>query len=273
MRRLNRLALSAIALLVLPAIALVAATPAAAQGPTADFQLDDYLVDIDGKRVGAEVWKSRIAGEMLVIAPALASPVRLVLRDGRVETVQLMKVDKRADGGLTLLPNASDRQLGTFSVAAGGDGVSFKIDGSTVELKQKPPLLGSQDLRGMKDYSRDYVRLAEQYTPSKAFIDKLRSEGRPVRVEVYFGSWCPFCQQMVPRMMKVAEELAGSGIEVDFYGLPQGDAFTQDPKAKRLKITGVPTGVVYIGDREVGRIQTNGWKIPELTLNSFLVKN
>lgn len=262
-----------LARLALFALALLAALPLAAQGPTADFQLSDYLVTIDGKRVGAEVWQSRIAGEMLIITPALDSPVRLSLRDARVETVQLMKVDKRSDGGLTLLPDASDRPLGTFSVAPNGDGVSFEMDGSNVELKQKPPLLGSQDLGGMKDYSRDYVRLAEQYKPSKPFLDRLRSESRPVRVEVYFGSWCPFCQQMVPRMMKVAEQLDGSEIEVDFYGLPSGDAFAQDPKAKQLNLTGVPTGVVFIDGKEVGRIQTNGWKIPELTLNSLLVKN
>ncbi len=269
MRRLQgTLTLAALALVL-----LAAPSPAAAQGATADFQPIDYVVTFDGTEIEAGVWQSRIAGEMLIVSDQLPSPVRLVLREARAETVQFMKVDQRADGGVTVLPDASDRQLGKFQVATGAAGVSFSLDGKTVELKQKPPLLGSQDLGGMKEYSRDYVRLAEQYKPSKPFLDRLRTESRPVRVEVYFGSWCPFCQEMVPRMMRVAEELGGSKIEVDFYGLPQGEAFTTDPKAKALDIHGVPTGVVYIGDKEVGRIQSNGWKIPELTLNSLLVKN
>jgi thiol-disulfide isomerase/thioredoxin len=255
------------------AFCLLALAPLfAAEGPIADFQLADYVVTVDGAQVDAEVWQSRFAGEMLIVGNEFDSPLRLVLREARVETVQFMKVDKRTDGGLTLLPDATEQVLGKFKVSPMGDGVSFEADGHAIGLRQKPPLLGTQDLGGMKAYSRDYVRLAESYAPSQAFIDRLRAESRPVRVEVYFGSWCPFCQEMVPRMMRVAEELVGSKIEVGFYGLPQGDGFSQDPKVKSLKITGVPTGVVYLEGREVGRISANGWKIPELTLNGLLVK-
>jgi thiol-disulfide isomerase/thioredoxin len=257
---------------MLALVVLASSSSAAAQGPIADFQPADYVVSIDGAKVDAEVWQSRIAGQLLILSDGLSGPVRLILREARVERVQFMKVDKRADGGLTLLPDASDGDLGEFKVAPGGSGVLFSVDGHAVELGQKPALLGDQDLAGMKAYSRDYVRLAEAYTPSKPYLDRLRSEGRDVRVEVYFGSWCGFCQEYVPRMMRVAEELAGSQIDFDFYGLPQGHAFEQDPKAKALSITGVPTGVVYMDDREIGRIQANGWKIPELTLNGMLVK-
>lgn len=244
----------------------------AAEGATADFEPADYLVTYGGAQVEAEVWQSRIAGEMLILSDTFSSPIRLSLRDATVDTVKLLKVDKRADGGLTLLPGASDRDLGKFKVSPGGGGVSFAMDGHAIELKQKPALLGAQDLGGMKAYSRDYTRRAEEYTPSNTFIDRLRAEGRAVRVEVYFGSWCPFCQEMVPRMMRVAEDLAGSKIDVNFYGLPQGEAFSLDPKVKALGITGVPTGIVYIDGKEAGRIQSNSWKIPELTLNSMLVK-
>jgi thiol-disulfide isomerase/thioredoxin len=254
------------------AIGLLATRPVVAQGATADFQPADYVVTVDGAAVKADVWQSRIAGELLILSDELSSPVRLVLRSARAESVQFMKVDRRADGGLTLLPEAADKFLGNFKVSAGGQGVSFEMDGRAIELKQKPPLLGAQGLDGMKAYSRDYVRLAEAYKPSKPFLDRLRSEGRAVRVEVYFGSWCPACQQMVPRIMRIADELAGSNIDVDFYGLPQGDGFTQDPRVKALKITGVPTAVVFVDDREGGRISANGWKIPELTLNSILIK-
>ena len=252
---------------------LLAAPAAAAEGATADFEPADFVVTVDSRELDAEVWQSRIAGQLLILSNDLGSPIRLSLRAGSAETVHFMKVDKRADGGLSVLPDAADRDLGGFKVAPGAAGVTFSLDGKTVQLSQKPALLGSQDLGGMKEYSRDYVRKADAYSPSAAFIGKLRGESRPVRVEVYFGTWCPFCQEMVPRMMRVAEELEGSKIAVQFYGLPQGDAFTQDPKAKALDITGVPTGVVYIDGKEAGRIKSNGWKIPELTLNGILVRN
>lgn len=256
------------------AICLVTAGPLAAQAPVADFRPTDHVVTLDGTDLFAEVWQSRMAGEMLILSPELASPIRLSLRNGQVDTVQFMKVDKRDDGGVTLLPNATDRSLGTFKVAPDGKGVSFELDGQTVILREKPPLLGEQDLAGMRAYSQEYVERAKAYSPSRPILERLREENRAVRVEVYFGSWCPACQQMVPRIMRVADELDGSNIQVDFYGLPQGDGFQQDAKVKALDITGVPTAVVFVDDRESGRISSSGaWKIPELTLNGILVRN
>ena len=252
------------------AVFLLAAGPLRAQ---ADFQPTDYVVTRDGVELFADVFQSRLAGQVLILSAELPSPVRLNLRDARAETVQFMKVDRRADGGVTVLPDAADRSLGSFRVSPDGKGVSFDLDGKTVELKEKPPLLGDQDLAGMRAYSQDYVRLAKAYLPSGPILDRLRSENREVRVEVYFGSWCPACQQWVPRIMRVADELSGSNIQVDFYGLPQGEGFDKDPKVQALKITGVPTAVVFIDDSEKGRISTNGWKIPELTLNGILVRN
>ncbi len=249
---------------------LLAAGSLFAQGATADFEPVDYVVRVDGRLADtAEVFQSRIAGAFLILSDELQVPVLLRLRDATVETVNLMKVDRRADGGLTLLPEPVTSSEGSFSVSGDGEGVSFAIGGRRVELRQKPPLLGRQDLAGMQEYSADYVRAAAAYSPSRPILERLRSEDRAVTLEVYFGSWCPFCQQVLPRIMRVGEELAGSNIRVDYYGLPRG--FGSDPKASALKITGVPTGVVFIGGREAGRITGNAWKIPELSLNKILV--
>ncbi len=92
-----------------------------------------------------------------------------------------------------------------------------------------------------------------------------------MRVEVFFGSWCGACATYVPRLIRVADELDGSNIAVDFYGLPRPPAFGQDPRAKAMKITGVPTAIVYVDGKERDRLENNDWKIPELSLNRVLV--
>jgi hypothetical protein len=74
---------------------------------------------------------------------------------------------------------------------------------------------------------------------------------------------------MVPRIMKVAEQLEGSRFSFDFYGLPPG--ITSDPEATRVDIHAVPTGVIYLGGKEIGRIEGSGWRVPELALNNLLV--
>ena len=125
-------------------------------------------------------------------------------------------------------------------------------------------------LAGLAAYSADYRKGAEAYSGSTPIIQKLRGETRPVTVKVYFGSWCNFCKQMVPRIMHVAEQLKGSKINIDFYGLPHD--IHSDRQAESLGISAVPTGVVYLEGKEVGRISGNGWKIPELAINNALTK-
>jgi hypothetical protein len=70
--------------------------------------------------------------------------------------------------------------------------------------------------------------------------------------------------------MKVATELEGSHINVEFYGLPRG--WGEHPVAGPLEIKVVPTAIVYIDDQEVGRITGNKWQSPEQTLIEILAQ-
>ncbi|MEE8278863.1 MAG: thioredoxin family protein [Thermoanaerobaculia bacterium] len=242
----------------------------AAGGALSGFRPVGYQFELDGETVAdAAIYQSRAAGAFLILSSALPSPVLLRLREARVETVHLLKVDQKADGTIDLLPGPTLDSLGGFRVTADRRGITFDLAGRQAVMREKAPLLGAQDLEGLVSHSPDYRRTAEAYAPSGPILNKLRAEERGVKVSVYFGSWCPFCQQMVPRIMKVAEELAGSNIKVEFYGLPR--AISSDREASRLGIRGVPTAVVFVDGQEVGRISGQSWKVPELAINNILV--
>ncbi len=251
------------------AAVLLAAAPAPAQEAARLFEPQAFVLELDGRAVGdAEVFQSRAAGALLVLSAQLPVPVLVRLREGQVETVAASDVGRNGDGTVALLASGPGQPRGSYRQTDDGEGIAFEIDGRRAVVREKPPLLGAQDLGGMEDYSPEYVRTAAAYSPSGPILERLRSQGQDVRVVVYFGTWCPFCQQMVPRMMRVAQELAGSKVQFDFYGLPRG--ISSDPEARRAGISGVPTGVVYVGRREVGRISGNSWKIPELAINRVL---
>lgn len=242
-------------------------------GALTDFQPVTYRFEVAGRPLAdAEIYQSRSTGSMLILAAELEAPVLIKLREGRVETVNLMKVDKKSDGSVTLLQNPTLAQLGSYRLTSDRTGVGFDLFGQEAVLKEKPHLLGNQTLEGMQAYSLEYVRGAEAYTPSNPVVAKLREQPEDVQVLVFFGSWCSACKQMVPRIMKVDEQLDGSKVKIDYYGLPQGQAFAADTRASSLGIKSVPTGVVFLDGKEVGRISGNGWKIPELAINNVLVK-
>ena len=244
--------------------------PAPGAGPVADFVPVAFLVDLDEKPdPEVEVFQSRSTGAFLILSSELPAPVRIRLREAQVETVNLMKVNRNDDGTVELLGDATLAAQPPFQLTADRTGLEFQVGEIKGLLREKPPLLGSSDIAGLLQHSPEYRRTADAYTPSDPIVSKLRDQTDEVEVRVFFGSWCSHCKQMVPRIMKVAEQLEGSKITFDFYGLPPFSS--PDPYAEENGINAVPTGVIYLEGKEIGRVSGSGWKVPELAINNLLV--
>jgi thiol-disulfide isomerase/thioredoxin len=259
--------------LVLGAALLTA--PASAVARQADPQLSDfqqigtYALEIDGKEAPkAEIYKSDRSAAILVLVSDLPSPVLLNPGTFDVQTLNLMKVAKQADGSIDLLANPGLQPQGSFQVD--GEKVVFGADGHRLALKPRPPLLKMQTGTALFAFSPEYGRNAKGYEPDGAAVKALRGQSKPVRVLTIFGSWCPHCTEFVPRLMRVEQAIGASKIKFDYYGVPRGSEMMKDPEVARLSVKGVPTGIVFIGDKEVGRILGNGWSNPEATLQSLI---
>jgi thiol-disulfide isomerase/thioredoxin len=264
----------AMATLLLAAAATTIAAPAVrAQIVPSDsvlrgFQkIGDYMLVVNGKEdKGAEIYQNNSLPAYLILGTALPSPVLLTPRAGTVETVQLMKVVKQKDGTVDLLADATLAPQGKFQLQ--DQNVVFTSEGRKASLTPKPPILGLKRSADLKSYSPDYVRTAQQYSPNAATIAALRKQAQPATVRVFFGSWCPHCKQHVPQILKIEDQLGGSKIRFEYYGLPHD---FKDPEVKRLKIKAVPTAIVYVNGREAGRLEGNDWNAaPEASLSRVL---
>ena len=251
-------------------LALAAVAPSGAASPAyKDFErMGDYILEVGGEvHAGAEMYSSHSVRAILVVSSKLPTPVLLWPGNGSVDAVNLMGMAKRDNGHIDLLPNAVVGSYGSFELRDGTD-VAFTAKGVEAVVKPKPALLGFQGLEGLTSHSPEYRVRADTYSPEDESLEALRGLSKEVRVQVYFGSWCPACGQMVPRIMKVAENLAGSKVKVEFYGLPR--EIGTDPRAKRYNVKSVPTGVVYVDGKEVGRITGNEWRSPEQALRAMV---
>ncbi|HEV8630853.1 MAG TPA: thioredoxin family protein [Thermoanaerobaculia bacterium] len=234
-----------------------------------DFEpLGDYYLEVGGARIPeVELFRSEKAGSaVLVFGPGLRGVTLLQPRAHAVQTLSMTKVAKRADGRVDVLADAVLTPAGDFTID--GREISFTIEGKAARLREKPYLLGLHPGRDLLLHDATYSFRAKLYQPSPALVNALRQATKPVRIRVFFGSWCPHCQQMVPRILRLEDALAGSTIHFEFYGLPT--LYGEEPEAKRMGIDGVPTGVVYRGNREVGRIAGEEWSIPELAIKKIL---
>lgn len=256
--------------LAIAAMLVVAASPALAQGDSLlqGFKLSpDYMLTIDGAvDETAEVYVSQRIPAFLALSEKLSTPFLLIPRTQQVQTVHIMKVAKKDEETVDLLPGAVMGVEGSFSIV--GQELHFSVGGHDVVLAEKPPLLGVKNAADLLTYSADYAHRAEAYTPATGAIAALKAETGDIRVRVFFGSWCPFCRQYVPRMVKVVEEIAGSAVKVDFYGLPH--QMSTDPVSGQNGINSVPTGIVWVDGKEAGRIQGDQWRSPEESLVQIL---
>ncbi|MCP4656776.1 MAG: thioredoxin family protein [bacterium] len=271
--RAGRMRVFARTIMALAVTALTAGTwPLAAQvpanAPLKDFEPNgEFLFELDGRELEhAEVFFSERAVAYLILAPELASPLLVNPRTSSVVSVHLMKVARREGGTIDLLADATLDPVSQFEVK--NHEVVFTLSGKTAKLKPRPPLLGRQSAQGLKDYDPQYARKAARYRPTSKYLETLKAQRKQVRVLVYFGTWCSTCKRVVPSTMKVADELRGSRIDFEYYGLVS--PLTDDPEAKRLGIHGVPTAVVFVSGEEAGRLTGSQLVSPEAALSRLL---
>ena len=226
-----------------------------------DFEpIGEYQFELDGEALtNAEIFQSRRAAAFLVLAPELSSPLLINPRTKSVESVHLMKVARQSDGSIDLLADASFGYLGTFRVA--GTELDFEVKGKSARLRPRPPILGFQEAELLRSQKPEYDRLASSYEPSARHLQALKSSDQDARVLIYFGTWCPTCSRLVPRMLRLSEELAGSKLDIDYYGLPH--EMSDDPATERDDIHGVPAGIVYVGGKEIARLGVQELNAPE----------
>ena len=258
---------------LLVALAVVAALPARGQQATPSdsvlrgFQATgEYVLLVNGQAdAGSEVFVNRNIPAYLIL-PTTLSPILITPGAGTVAIVPKAKIVRQKDGTVDLLADAVTKPQGKLVI---GDGrVDFTTEGKKAALGPKPPLLGLKKSAELKKHSPEYVQGAKAYSPNPVSIAKLKSQAAPVRVLVFFGSWCPHCKEMLPHLLRVEDEIRGSKIQFDYRGIPRD---FKDPEVQRLNVGTVPTAVVYDGKgREIGRITNNDWTAPEVALSVML---
>jgi len=258
-----------LALLFAAGAALAQAAPAIDNVLNGFARTGEYLLTVDGKPVpAAEIYRNDRLPAYLIVTQALPNPVLLMPGTMTVETVAAAKLVRQKDGTMAVTADAGTRPQGAFKID--GDKVVFASEGRNGSLGSNPPLLGIHNAQELKNHSPEYITTAAAYTPKPEIIAALKKQRKPVKVKVFFGTWCPHCKQHLPSLLRVEDEIRGSGtaIRFEYYGLPKG--FTSEPAAKKYNVDGVPLAIIFVDGKEIGRISGGGWESPEASLSNIL---
>jgi thiol-disulfide isomerase/thioredoxin len=272
LRGLHRTPARLAAVAATAALVAFAAGPVAAQSVPSDavlrnFEISgDFILSIDGKeQPKAEIYFSETARAYILMTSEFPSPILISAATQSVDTIDLMKVAKQPTGTIDLLADAVMQPAGKYTVD--GPNISFGYSGKKLRVSPRPYLLGKRTGAELLAHNPAYVRKANAYAPDAGIMKRLKAQKEPVRILTFFGSWCPHCSAHVPLLLKVEQGLAGSKFQFEYLGMPKGPAFGEVPEAKQYKIDGVPTSILFVGDKEIGRIPNSQWSNPEVALD------
>jgi thiol-disulfide isomerase/thioredoxin len=241
---------------------LSVAVPALAQGPPAPpsrpwTENFDYTVEVNGAiSPSARLFNAKGRPAMLLMCPELGGTVVIDLQQRQVRQIPVEAFRELPEGaGIEVAEGAVEGAPAPYTMD--GETVIFYWEGKRAKIIRKPPMVGEVTLDELLARLPIYRKGMDAYDPPTSDVSYLKGYELPVKVHVFFGSWCPHCRQTVPRFLKSLEAAGNDHISLAFTGVPP--QFREYPPARDKQVKGVPTFIVYDGDREIGRFSA----IPE----------
>jgi thiol-disulfide isomerase/thioredoxin len=254
-----------------------AASPAAADDGssssryllTGHFQLRiDEQVQEDARIYKAESG----APEILIAGGDLPGPLLLTARERTIRDVAPDKLSFPGDGQqIAVVEEGALGRQGPAKVT--GQKLYFHLPGGKRGIiEPREAILGEITAERILEDLPEFARNVDGYEANVGQI-RLLSSASDARVRVFFGTWCSHCEQVVPRLVKLQQQLEGEGPTITYHGVPR--RISEDPLARRLDVHAVPTAVVFRGDAldpasVVGKLSGAELDRPEQALSAAL---
>lgn len=249
--------------------ALAVLAPLAAAAPQPFFLSGKRIVRVAGTiDEQARVYIGQGVPRAVILSPVLGAPVFVASGEKTATVLDPARVQPSPDDPDAVLVDADGVTGGTPLTVAGLE-LRFAVAGKPVVVESHPPALHGDLTAEQLLTVPEYRRNARTYLPGKGDMRLLATITEPAEIDVFFGTWCPHCEQHVPRMVKVAQELRSSALTFRYHGL--SEKFADDPLARQYQVKAVPVALVKRGDKVVARIEGPSWARPESALSAILV--
>ncbi len=263
-----------VAFLVVTALFLVPARAEKAHKTLRDFiRTGKYTLFVSRKQQKkARIYHSKRGGAFLILGSDFGKPFVILPREKRVATVKEADVVNLSDKKADLGADAKLETIGEIGIDGRDITISQKGKGLIARLKPQRYALGRLTAEELLLHTPEYEADAARYRPDSEDVGRLVDSPTEVEILVFFGSWCPTCKRLVPRILRVNEAIEGSKVKIAYYGLPRGKAMRRDPQARKYGVTHVPTGIVFKDGKKVGRINPRSLNRPESAICSAVAR-
>jgi thiol-disulfide isomerase/thioredoxin len=206
------------------------------------------------------VYQSRDYQHLLVMPTGSEQVWVLNLIDRKVYDVPRNRVVITGRGAE--VTSAPAEEIGLFEKT--GADIVFAAGGETVRIYPAAPLTGEIELSTLLAKKPEYLEAAGEYRPDPGALARIREAG-PLRVVVFFGTWCSSCSRHLPTLIQTLEQADNPALVTRYIAVDEKLTVPKE-EIDRFRVHTTPTVIVLQGDREIGRIDG----LPELSMDQDL---
>jgi len=221
--------------------------------PRSWYRNYDYGIEVNGN-LNPEVGLFQIVGEklMLIYGPELDSGYVLSFTPKVVRPVPKSQVTSKGDLEVLVAQSAFDSGQPIPWMQDGPAAVIFYAGSDRYKILRVPPLEGTTNVEEIFKHNPIYKRGMEEYVPNSSSVAALKAVHQKATIEVWFGSWCPHCQRVVPRFMKAIQAAGNPNLDVTYHGVPR-EFGNYDPAVKK-QVAALPTFIFLRNGKEFARM-------------------
>jgi thiol-disulfide isomerase/thioredoxin len=151
---------------------------------------------------------------------------------------------------LTTVGIPKGKPSGTYTVQ--NNVTILTVAGKKIEIQIRPALVGEVSPAIILAHSPDYGLRKNAYRPDGRSIAALKKYAKDTEVVVMFASWCPTCKIVLPKVLRVLEDVGNPRFSVRYYGIAMGG---EEPRAALEKYGHDYPAVIFLQNgKELGRI-------------------
>ncbi len=229
--------------------------------PRSWYRNFEYGIEVDGS-LSADAGLYQLVGKrlMLIFGPSLSEGYVLSFEPRVIRPVRSAEITPKNELEVVLAEAAFANADPIPWMADGTTAVIFYAGDRKYRIARVPPIVGETTVEEVFKHNPMYRRGMEEYSPDREAVAELRRVGSKALIEVWFGTWCPHCLKVVPRLLKTLRAAANPNLEARLHAVP--NPFSDYEPAVRRNVRGVPTFIFLRRGEELGRIRGGGEEEP-----------
>jgi thiol-disulfide isomerase/thioredoxin len=208
---------------ILISILCIIATGFTAHAATLEWEESaQYVIEINGKiDVASKSYSPMSYKPYLIIRnDKLHFLLLLDLGSKRIFELQKAAIKPNGDYAISTSGIPGGKKIGEYKLQ--NKATVFSYNGKTLTIKVKESLVGEVSEGILYAHSPDYQILRDQYKPNKPALDFLKNYKKKTEVVVMFATWCPTCKKVLPRFLRIMDDIKNPNFTMKFIGIAMG---------------------------------------------------